>query len=47
VDHIKPRKHGGTDDPENLQALCWQCNSGKGGNDSTDFREIRAAADKV
>lgn len=39
VDHIKPRKHGGTDDIENLQALCWKCNSGKSANDSTDFRK--------
>lgn len=26
VDHIVPRSEGGTDDPENLQALCWRCN---------------------
>jgi diadenosine tetraphosphate (Ap4A) HIT family hydrolase/5-methylcytosine-specific restriction endonuclease McrA len=41
VDHIVPRKHGGTDDPENLQALCWQCNANKGAGDDADFRGIR------
>jgi ATP adenylyltransferase len=45
VDHIKPRKHGGTDEPENLQALCWKCNSGKGASDDTDFRQFRRAAE--
>jgi 5-methylcytosine-specific restriction endonuclease McrA len=29
VDHIIPRKHGGTDDLENLQALCYSCNAMK------------------
>src|SRR6266566_4376483 len=41
VDHIIPRKHGGTDDPDNLQALCWLCNTNKGAGDDTDFRAIR------
>lgn len=41
VDHILPRKHGGTDDPENLQALCWLCNANKGAGDATDFGAIR------
>jgi diadenosine tetraphosphate (Ap4A) HIT family hydrolase/5-methylcytosine-specific restriction endonuclease McrA len=41
VDHILPRKHAGTDDPENLQALCWKCNSNKRATDSTDFRQVR------
>lgn len=41
VDHIIPRKHGGTDDPDNLQALCWLCNTNKGAGDDTDFRTIR------
>jgi hypothetical protein len=30
VDHIHPVKHGGTNDPDNLQALCQACNLGKG-----------------
>jgi hypothetical protein len=30
VDHIVPRKHGGTNDPSNLQTLCATCNLGKG-----------------
>ncbi len=47
VDHIKPRKFGGTDDLENLQALCWKCNADKGARDSTDFRGLRAAAEKA
>jgi hypothetical protein len=29
VDHKKPRDWGGTNERENLQALCEQCNSGK------------------
>jgi ATP adenylyltransferase len=45
VDHIQPRKHGGTDDLSNLQALCWQCNSMKGARDNTNFNEIKATYD--
>lgn len=30
VDHIQPRKYGGTDDLTNLQALCFECNAIKG-----------------
>lgn len=29
VDHIVPRRQGGTDDVANLQALCWSCHSRK------------------
>lgn len=29
IDHIIPVAEGGTNDPENLQTLCWSCNSGK------------------
>ncbi len=29
VDHIIPQAWGGTDNPENLQALCADCNEGK------------------
>ena len=38
VDHIVPRGRGGTDDPDNLQALCYRCNSMKRDRDTTDFR---------
>ena len=41
MDHIVPRSAGGTDDPENLQALCWLCNTNKGAGDDADFRKIR------
>jgi ATP adenylyltransferase len=41
VDHIVPRNHGGTDDPDNLQALCFSCNAMKRDRDSTDFRAVR------
>ncbi|MBI5595791.1 MAG: HIT domain-containing protein [Elusimicrobia bacterium] len=44
VDHILPRKHGGTDHPSNLQALCWRCNSMKGARDDTDFRKEKERA---
>jgi 5-methylcytosine-specific restriction protein A len=29
VDHIVPRKHGGTSEPSNLRVLCRACNSAK------------------
>jgi diadenosine tetraphosphate (Ap4A) HIT family hydrolase/5-methylcytosine-specific restriction endonuclease McrA len=41
VDHILPRNHGGSDDLENLQALCYSCNAMKRDRDDTDFRAIR------
>lgn len=31
VDHIIPRRLGGTDSMDNLQALCKRCNLAKGG----------------
>jgi ATP adenylyltransferase len=42
VDHIVPRKAGGSDSTENLQALCWLCNTNKGAGDDTDFRHVDA-----
>lgn len=41
VDHIVPRNRGGSDDVDNLQALCYSCNSMKRDRDSTDFRKVR------
>jgi len=38
VDHILPRNNGGSDDPHNLQALCYSCNAMKRDRDDTDFR---------
>ena len=32
VEHIIPRKHGGSDDPSNLALACDRCNSSKGAN---------------
>jgi len=40
VDHIVPRARGGTDDPDNLQALCYSCNATKRDRDATDFRGV-------
>ena len=41
VDHIIPRKHGGSDEESNLQALCYSCNAMKRDRDDTDFREVK------
>jgi diadenosine tetraphosphate (Ap4A) HIT family hydrolase len=38
VDHIVPRNQGGSDEPHNLQALCYSCNAMKQDRDDTDFR---------
>jgi len=32
VEHVVPRKHGGTDVPENLSLACIDCNLHKGSN---------------
>jgi hypothetical protein len=32
VEHIIPRQHGGTDDPQNLALACFHCNLHKGPN---------------
>jgi ATP adenylyltransferase len=40
VDHIQPRNHRGTDEPHNLQALCYSCNAAKRDRDNTDFRGV-------
>jgi diadenosine tetraphosphate (Ap4A) HIT family hydrolase len=46
VDHIVPRARGGKDDPDNLQALCYSCNSMKRDRDATDFREVRKSYER-
>ncbi len=32
VEHIVPRQHGGSDEPDNLCLACRECNSAKGTN---------------
>jgi HIT domain/HNH endonuclease len=41
-----PRARGGTDEPDNLQALCFSCNAAKRDRDATDFRGVRKAYDR-
>lgn len=41
VDHIIPRNKDGSDDPSNLQALCYLCNAQKRDRDNTDFTAVR------
>ncbi len=41
VDHIVPRKHGGTDHVENLWLLCGACNSSKGTRSQLEFLRER------
>jgi 5-methylcytosine-specific restriction endonuclease McrA len=45
VDHILPVRCGGTNDLDNLQPLCWQCNHIKGGKPMTND-DIRKVVDK-
>ncbi|WP_207479599.1 HIT domain-containing protein [Arenibaculum pallidiluteum] len=45
VDHIVPRNNGGSDDPSNLQALCYTCNAQKRDRDDTNFGAIRRSYD--
>jgi ATP adenylyltransferase len=41
VEYVLPRKHGGSDEVENLQALCSKCSADRAGGDDTDFKKIR------
>lgn len=43
IDHIKPVKDGGTNDPLNLVTACQACNAGKGGKTLSDMAKIEAA----
>ena len=42
IDHIKPKKHGGTDDPDNLTLSCHMCNLVKGSVPCNSLEEARA-----
>ena len=35
VDHIVAKAHGGTDDPSNLESLCWPCHRAKTAKEDT------------
>ena len=41
VDHIVPKKNGGTDHPDNLWLLCQACNSSKGTKSQAEFLRER------
>jgi len=41
VDHIKPRKRGGTDEPNNLALACHSCNLYKGAVDCNSVDQAR------
>lgn len=41
IDHIKPKKHGGSDDPDNLAVACRACNLYKGSTDCNSIAEAR------
>jgi 5-methylcytosine-specific restriction endonuclease McrA len=50
IDHVLPICKGGTNDPANLQALCWPCNRAKGRKHidyrSTHERDLRGLGDR-
>lgn len=42
IDHVKPRKHGGSDESSNLVVACHTCNSVKGSDFCESVEEGRA-----
>jgi 5-methylcytosine-specific restriction protein A len=40
VDHIVPKARGGTDDPENLQAICRKCHQAKTDLEKNEARRV-------
>jgi 5-methylcytosine-specific restriction protein A len=45
VDHIIPKAKGGTDDEDNLQAICKTCHEGKTIQDSGGRPKVQIGAD--
>jgi|TARA_B110000196_G_scaffold113797_1_gene98981 hypothetical protein len=43
IDHIKPRKHGGSDDDSNLTVACHPCNSMKSATDCNSIEDGKKA----
>ena len=46
IDHIKPRKYGGTSHPSNLVVACHVCNKLKGARDCNSIEEARQIVEK-
>ena len=44
AEHIIPRKHGGTDDEDNIVCSCFECNMERGNIPHDDFRMLRLAS---
>jgi 5-methylcytosine-specific restriction enzyme A len=42
VDHILPKRNGGTDDDDNLQAFCHACHSRKTARETGGWRKTQA-----
>jgi hypothetical protein len=41
VDHLKPKKHGGTDDDKNLKTVCHPCNRFKSQEDLGPVQNVQ------
>jgi 5-methylcytosine-specific restriction endonuclease McrA len=41
-DHIRPRAHGGSDDPGNLRLACERCNNRRGSRMPVPYPEVLA-----